>query len=253
MNRLFKYLIIFIFIFILTPESTVLGASDFDIPRLTNPVVDKAQIIDSSSQQALNNSLQRLRSIGGGQIAVLTVPTIGELTIEQASIKVTDKWQLGDKKRDDGVLIFIVSDINRIRIEVGQGVEGDLPDAIAKRIIDETMIPLFKKGRISDGILAGVYQVALKSNPSINVDRLFQKSNDSKRSRRGSNEKKRPMSPFELIFLSVIMFILISTRTGRKILFFLLIASMRGGRGGRSGGYGGRGGGFSGGGASGGW
>ncbi|MEZ4744251.1 MAG: TPM domain-containing protein [Bdellovibrionota bacterium] len=229
------------------------GAEPFSVPQLSGPVVDLANLLDTPTKNRLGLSLRKLLQRGGSQIVVLTVPTIGDLTIEQASIKVVDQWKLGDEKRDDGVLIFVVRDVRRMRIEVGQGLEGDLPDAIASRIINEVMAPLFKEGHYSQGILVGTYEVATKANPDINVAALFSMPSTSRymEKRNAVATQQREPSIFEYLVFIVICFFLIFTRTGRTILFFLMITSLRGGRG--SGGFGGRGGGFSGGGASGGW
>lgn len=255
MKPVSKFGIFGIFLFLCFLPIEVSGAETFSVPNLAEPVTDLAGLVNSEVKIDLNASLKKLVRLGGSQIAILTLPSIGNLTIEQASIKTTDQWKLGEEKRDDGVLILVVKDIRRMRIEVGQGLEGDLPDAIAKRIVDEIMMPLFKSGNYSQGILAGTYEVAKRANPDLNIESIFSKSGSSQQYGNGrSVGKNRKPSIFETIFFAIILLLLISTRTGRALLFFLLVTGMRGGHGGgRSGGYGGRGGGFSGGGASGGW
>lgn len=228
----------------------------FEVPPLRHPVTDLAGIVEPSHEQTLNRVLQKVWREAGVQLAVLTLPSIDGLTIEQASIQVADAWQLGTQKEDKGLLILVVTDIRRMRIEVGQGLEGAVPDAIAKRIIDETMTPLFKAGQSSNGILVGVYQVLARAAPDLDISNIMAQPRVEAQS--VSVNAKRPMSWLEFLVFSIIMALLIFTRTGRTLLFFMLVSGFRGGGSGGSGGFGGGGysgggGGFSGGGASGGW
>jgi uncharacterized protein len=228
----------------------------FEVPRLTGPVVDRAGMLSAGAERQISSALQRLRQQpGGAQIAVLTVPDLGDETIEQASIQVVDAWQLGSEAGDNGILVMVAEAERRIRIEVGQGLEGDLPDAYAKRIIDEAMTPLFRSGNVEQGILIGVYQIAQRVHPDLDVAPLFQGGQrgdrqTSHRTRRGG------ASLIPLLFLGLLLFA--GRGRGGGLLTGMLLGSMvgrgySGGRFGGGGGFGGRGGGFSGGGASGGW
>ncbi len=229
----------------------------FDVPRLTGPVVDRAGMLSAAAERQISGALQRLhQQPGGAQIAVLTVPDLGDETIEEASIQVVDAWQLGSKAGDKGILVMVAKAERRIRIEVGQGLEGDLPDAYAKRIIDEAMTPLFRSGNVEQGILVGVYQIAQRVYPDLDVASLFQGSQPrdwqtSHRTRRGGV----PLIP--MLFLGLLLFAGRRRRGG--LLTGMLLGSMvgrgygGGGFGGGGGGFSGGGGGFSGGGASGGW
>jgi uncharacterized protein len=229
----------------------------FDVPPLTGPVVDRAGMLSAAAEHQISGVLQRLhQQPDGAQIAVLTVPDLGDETIEQASIQVVDAWQLGSEAEDKGILVMVAKAERRIRIEVGQGLEGDLPDAYAKRIIDEAMTPLFRSGNVEQGILVGVYQIAQRVHPDLDVASLFQGGQrrnwqTSHRTRRGG------VSLIPLLFLGLLLF---AGRGRRGGLFAgMLLGSMvgrgygGGGFGGGGGGFGGGGGGFSGGGASGGW
>ena len=152
-----KRLFSFGFLFLL---STNLFA--FDVPRLSSPVVDNGGFLSRAAEQQLTSALIQIKKQGGGtEIAVLTVEDLEGTTIEQASIQVVDQWKLGDETKDNGVLLMIAKKERKIRIETGQGVEGALPDAYAKRIIDESMTPLFRSGNVEQGVLMGVYQIAL--------------------------------------------------------------------------------------------
>ena len=222
----------------------------FDVPRLTGPVVDRAGMLSSAAEQQIADALRRLQQQPGGmQIAVLTVPDLGGETIEQASIQVAEAWQLGNEATDKGVLLMVAKAERRIRIEVGQGLEGDLPDAHAKRIIDEAMTPLFRSGNVDQGILVGVYQIAQRVHPDLDVAPLFQGS--PQRDWQTAHRSGRGIGA-----LLTILFLLLLLFGGRGMGGGLLGGS-RGGYGGGGfgggGGFSGGGGGFSGGGASGGW
>lgn len=229
----------------------------FDVPRLTGPVVDRAGMLSAAAERQISSALQRLhQQPGSAQIAVLTVPDLGDETIEEASIQVVDAWQLGSKAGDKGILVMVAKAERRIRIEVGQGLEGDLPDAYAKRIIDEAMTPLFRSGNVEQGILVGVYQIAQRVYPDLDVAALFQGGQrsdwrTSHRTRRGG------VTLIPMLFLGLLLFA--GRRRGGGLLTGMLLGSMvgrgygGGGFGGGGGGFSGGGGGFSGGGASGGW
>lgn len=232
-----------------------------EVPRLTGPVVDLAGAFSRSEQAQISASLLQFQSKYGPQIQVLTVPKLQDETIEGYSIKVADEWKLGSKDKDNGVLLLVVTQDRKVRIEVGQGLEGDLPDALAGRIIRGGIIPFFKKGQTSTGVLVGLSMIAesiggkLENIPVPQIHR--------KRRTGGVNLGF-------LLFLGLFLFgpTLLGRRgrgrgrgrggVGGALLGGLLLGSLLGGGrgfgggGGFGGGFGG-GGGFSGGGASGGW
>ncbi|MGN1288063.1 MAG: TPM domain-containing protein, partial [Bradyrhizobium sp.] len=105
---------------------------------------------------SLNDRLKDLETRKGSQIAVLIVPTTGEETIEQFSIRVAEAWKIGRKKVDDGALLVVAKNDRHLRIEVGYGLEGVLSDVVTHRIIDEDITPKFKAGDFAGGISAGI-------------------------------------------------------------------------------------------------
>jgi uncharacterized protein len=107
----------------------------------------------------IEGKLANLEAKKGSQIAVLIVPTTQPEEIEQFSIRVEDAWKLGRKGVDDGAYLIVAKGDRRVRIEVGYGLEGALPDAIANRIIDEIITPRFKSGDFDGGVEAGVDQM----------------------------------------------------------------------------------------------
>ena len=100
--------------------------SEFKIPALTAPVVDEAQVISTRQEEMLNQLLRDFQQRGKGQITVLTLASLQGHSIEDVTIKITDAWKLGTEKKDDGILILIVPNERKIRIEVGQGLEGQV-------------------------------------------------------------------------------------------------------------------------------
>jgi uncharacterized protein len=126
------------------------------VPPLTGRVVDQTGTLSSGDIAALTETLKEFESRKGSQIAVLIVPTTGEETIEQFSIRVAEAWKIGRKKIDDGALLVIARNDRHLRIEVGYGLEGALTDATTRRIIDEVITPKFKAGDFAGGVRAGI-------------------------------------------------------------------------------------------------
>jgi uncharacterized protein len=129
------------------------------VPPLTARVTDLTGTLSGEAVQSLESTLAAFEAKKGSQIAVLIVPTTQPEEIEQYSIRVTDQWKLGRKGIDDGILLLVAKDDRRVRIEVGRGLEGAVPDAIANRIIAETITPRFKTGDYAGGIAAGIGQL----------------------------------------------------------------------------------------------
>ncbi len=130
-----------------------------EIPKLSRPVTDLTGTLDSGQIQALETKLAAFESKKGSQIAVLIVPTTQPEDIAEFGIKVADLWRIGRKDVDDGIILIIAKDDRKFRIEVGYGLEGVIPDAIAKRITSETIKPYFKNNDYDGGINAGVDQI----------------------------------------------------------------------------------------------
>jgi len=142
----------------------------FTIPSLSSPVVDQAHVLSDSGQVQIDRLIRAVHDAGGTQIAVLTLSSLDGLSIEEAGIKVAEAWKLGRQDKDDGVLILIAPNERRVRIEVGYGKEGDLPDAMARRIIDQILKPSFQKSDYDYGILLAVAAIVQQTDPSFNLD-----------------------------------------------------------------------------------
>ncbi len=127
-----------------------------DVPYLTGRVVDNAEILAPATRERLAATLAAHEQATTNQVVVLTVQSLDGESIEGFATRVFDAWQLGQKGKDNGVLVIVAPQDRRMRIEVGYGLEGTLTDAIAARIIRDRMTGLFKAGRYDDGVAAGV-------------------------------------------------------------------------------------------------
>ncbi len=127
-----------------------------ELPTLTHRVTDLAGLLTPGENQVLENRLARFEDSTSTQIAILTVPSLGGVSIEQYSIEVFEKNAIGQKNKDNGVLILIARDERRLRIEVGYGLEGVLTDAMAALVIEREIKPKFREGRYAEGLLSGV-------------------------------------------------------------------------------------------------
>jgi uncharacterized protein len=129
------------------------------VPELKAPVTDLTGTLAPDQAAALDAKLRSFERAKGSQIAVLIVPTTQPEEIEQYSIRVADKWHVGRKGIDDGAIIVVALNDRRVRIEVGYGIEGALPDATANRIIQQDILPQFKRGDFYGGINTGVDRI----------------------------------------------------------------------------------------------
>jgi uncharacterized protein len=137
--------------------SLVAAAADpVGVPRLEARVTDRTGTLDATSRQRLESLLEAVERKRGAQIAVLLLPTTQPETIEAFGIRLAETWKIGHKGADNGVIIIVAKNDRKMRIEVGYGLEGSIPDAIAKRIIAERMAPRFKQGDFAGGLIDAV-------------------------------------------------------------------------------------------------
>lgn len=122
------------------------------VPALHARVTDLTQTLTPDQQSQLEAKLTTFEQQKGSQIAILIVPSTQPEDIAQFAIRVVDAWKLGRAKQDDGILILVAKNDRKMRIEVGYGLEGAIPDLTAKRIISEIMAPSFKQGNYYAGI-----------------------------------------------------------------------------------------------------
>jgi uncharacterized protein len=129
------------------------------VPPLSGRVVDQTGTLSGGDIDTLTQRLKDLQTRKGSQVAVLIVPTTQPETIEQFSIRVAEAWKIGRKKIDDGALLVVAKNDHKLRIEVGYGLEGAIPDVTARRIIDEIIVPRFRTNDFAGGISAGVDRI----------------------------------------------------------------------------------------------
>ncbi|MDO8602917.1 MAG: TPM domain-containing protein [Candidatus Omnitrophota bacterium] len=248
MKKIFAIVVFFIF--------TGIGfCEEADFKNYVGYVSDYADILSYETKAKLAALSAEIEAKTTSQLAILTLDTTAPLDIETYAVKLFEKWGIGQRGKDNGVLILVALKDRKARIEVGYGLEGAIPDALAKNIIEKSMLPFFKIGDYNAGILqsavvvskliAGEYSVEISELENIKIT---------------ASSKK--LSIFDFLFF--IFFIIMVIRV--PLLLFLPGSSRRrrdywyggggsgGGSGGFGGGFGGFGGGFSGGGgASGGW
>lgn len=133
--------------------------ADVAIPPLKSHITDLTGTLTKTETIQLEQQLANFEGKKGSQIAVLIVPSTQPETIEQYSIRVVEAWKLGRKGIDDGVLLLVAKNDRTLRIETGYGLEGALPDAIARRIIDEGITPKLKHGNFFGGLQTGIRQI----------------------------------------------------------------------------------------------
>jgi uncharacterized protein len=140
------------------------------IPALSSRVTDTAAILGVDVRRQLEQKIVAFEQATGGQLAVLTVKTAEPETIEQYALRVAEAWKIGTKGSDKGAIIVLAMQERKIRIEVGYGWEGALPDITAKRIIRETMTPFFKQNQFAQGIDAGIDKIQLAVSADVKAD-----------------------------------------------------------------------------------
>jgi uncharacterized protein len=136
-----------------------LASAEVAVPPYSTRVTDLTGTLSGAAVARIEAKLKDLETKKGSQLAVLIVPTTQPEEIEQYGIRVAEAWKPGRKGVDDGAILLVAKDDRRVRIEVGQGLEGALPDAIANRIVAETITPHFKQGDFDGGVEAGVDQI----------------------------------------------------------------------------------------------
>jgi uncharacterized protein len=222
-------------------------------PAMTGRIVDQANVISASARQTIEPKLADLETKSGIQLVVATVNSLEGQEIEPYANALFRNWKLGDKTKNNGVLLLVAPKEHRVRIEVGYGLEGTLTDALSKVIITNAITPRLKAGDFSDGISRGVDDIITvlstdafewEKRPSLRLD----------------NPPASDPANWVLILIAIIVVVLLIVSPGFRWFFFnvvlnILISSALSGRGGGSsgGGFSGGGGSSGGGGASGSW
>lgn len=254
--------------------------AEIAVPPLNARITDLTATLSAEQIHALDARLAAFEVQKGPQLAVLIVPSTAPESIEQFGIRVVDAWRLGRKNVDDGALLLVSKNDRTLRIEVGYGLEGALNDAVAHRIIDEIIVPSFRRGDYYRGIddgLGAMMRIAGGEPlpaPSGDADRpdyntLIFAGFMISLALGGLLRAMLGRLPAALVtggVLSLLAWLIVSSfaialLAGIAAFVFVLLGGGRaagyyggfGGGGGLGGGFGGGGGGFGGGGASGRW
>ncbi len=230
-----------------------------EIPALVARAQDQAGLLSPTLRRRIDAQLLAYEQKTGHQLILLTLPSLEGDPLEDFTIHVMESWKLGNKDRDDGLLLFIAVAERKIRIEVGQGLEGDVTDAVSSRIINEIIQPAFRRGDMEGGIVQGLKALmAATGAPDIPLPAT----------QGGTRTQQRRDVGFPPLGFIVVLIVLALMGSGRGRrggwgAAPMMFGGRRGGFGGfGGGGFGGGGGGspprgggggFSGGGASGGW
>ncbi len=157
---------ILFFIFLFT-----LSAHALDVPKLQGHVNDYANMISPSTKAELEKELNSFEQTDSTQIVILTIPSLEGNVLDEFSIKAAEAWKIGQKGKDNGIIITVAKQEKKIRIEVGRGLEGVLTDLAAGRIVDLVIKPRFKRGDFDGGFLAGVHSLIDASRGEFNADK----------------------------------------------------------------------------------
>lgn len=137
-----------------------MAAEPLVIPQLSARVTDLTATLSPEQVAALDAALEKVEHDKGAQVAILLLPTTQPETIEQFGIRLAESWKIGRWKVSDGAIVIVAKDDRAVRIEVGRGLEGAIPDVVAKRVIAERMTPRFKDGDFAGGLGDGVSALA---------------------------------------------------------------------------------------------
>jgi len=228
--------------------------ADPPVPPLTGRIVDLAHVLDQSAIDRITAELASFEQQTKDQLVVVTLPDLQGYTIEDWGLALGRGWALGQKGKDNGVVLLVAPKDRELRIEVGYGLEGDLPDATADRIIRQDIVPYFRNGDMASGIEAGVQAIIKTLGGKVEAPVAPARSESSSL----SNLSNAPWIVFVIIFFIIM---LLNSRRRRRRGFwggYYPYGGFGGGRGSSSGsssggGFSGGGGSFGGGGASGRW
>lgn len=231
---------------LLAPSAT----AALEFPVLTGRVVDNANLLSPDLETRITRQLEQHEAATSNQVVVVTLPSLQGTSIEDYGYQLGRHWAIGQADRNNGALLIVAPNQRKVRIEVGYGLEGDLPDAISKTIIEQEILPAFRRSDFPGGITAGVNAILAAIEGSYEP-------------RRRSAAPQRGFRPLAMFILIVVVFLVIYLNNkygGSGYRGALGGSNSRsggfggfGGGGSSGGGFSGGGGSFGGGGSSGGW
>ncbi len=149
-----------------------------EVPALSGRVVDKAKMLSPSTLAYLEDILSQLEREDSTQLVVLTVNSLEGENLEEYALKVAESWGIGQKGKDNGVLLLVAKKERKVRIEVGYGLEPKLTDLTSGRIIRNIIVPHFKRGDFDQGIMAGVVAIVKVVKGEFKADELNESDDD---------------------------------------------------------------------------
>jgi uncharacterized protein len=216
-------------------------------PKPDRYVTDQAGVLDASAAESINTQLEQFEKDTSNQLLVAIYPSLpSDQDLAQYCIDTADAWQVGQKGKDNGAVLFIFTGDHKMFVATGRGLEGALPDALCKNIIDQVIAPQFKQGNYAGGIEAGVNALIAAGKGE------YKGTGTTLADQNGSGQGL----PAWTIILIIIVFVLISmssSRFGGGPVIFTSGGWGGGGYGGGGGGFSAGGGSFGGGGAGGSW
>ncbi|HVY30029.1 MAG TPA: TPM domain-containing protein [Polyangiaceae bacterium] len=232
-----------------------------EVPPLTAHVNDTADMLSAEAEQQLEQKLTAYEQRSAHQFALLTIDSLDGDALEDFSIRVVESWKLGKKGKDDGLLLLIVKEDRKLRIEVGYGLEGDITDAFSARVIRNVLTPALRAGKPEQGVSQAFDVLMQKASGEAVPDSAIAPP------RRSHDDAPSPLAVVALLFFMLPFVLpLLFGRRGRRGVWLGGFGGYGGGWGGSSrgggwggwgggggGGYSGGGGGFGGGGSSGSW
>ncbi|MBL7006847.1 MAG: TPM domain-containing protein [Spirochaetia bacterium] len=224
---------VFILLFML-PAS--LFAAEYPSPK--GYVNDFASVISSADKALMEQAAAALRQSGDIELAIVTIASLEGMPIESYSIGLAEAWGVGNKDSDTGVILLLAVEDRKVRIEVGYGLEGDLTDGLTGSILDTYVLPDFREGNFSSGLLKGSRAIAA----TLAKRRDFELKNVNLDTYAVKDDSETDTFGIIILVIGILVFLL----GGRRRFFHLFLLGQISGRGYRSGGFGssGRGGGF---------
>jgi uncharacterized protein len=224
-------------------------------PRNGVAVYDYANTISATDERQLESMIDELEQKTGAEIAVVTLQSLEGGQIDDFANRLFERWGVGQKGKDNGLMFLAAMQDRKMRIEVGYGLEGAIPDSKAGRIRRDVITPYFQAGNPSKGITAGIAELSKEIAKEYGVELTGSAAQYQYKTRSSNRSSDRKGNPLVMIIFGII-FVIFAIR--HPHLAMLLLLSGGGGRGSGGGGFGGGGGGFGGGmsgggGSSGGW
>ncbi|MCX8094138.1 MAG: TPM domain-containing protein [Candidatus Goldbacteria bacterium] len=242
MKKFFLFIIFFLY-------SIFLYSIDINSLTPTGWVNDYASLLTQEEKIKIESLISEFEHKTGNEIAVVIIKSLEDNNLEDFTNRLFERWGIGKKGKDNGIMLFIALKERKIRIEIGYGLEAFISDSLAGNIIREVIVPYFKQNQYYDGIYAGVFEIAsiIAQKTGVVLDKSY------------TPKVTRVNKIGSIVFLFIFIFFILPVFMRHPWLFLFFISSGRGGGryyggGFGGGGFGGFGGGLSGGGgASGGW